>query len=189
MSLAEILSNPKLVVIVTVVSGLVVILASLTGGMRKVAGWIRTRILKVLLRRRPTLVVVPQLVVANRNMWSQGAVGAEEAIQANSEFTITNVSVPPRVVLISDVRVRIRGVRGRYRVHRPMPLLGLRGSANEIPPGISTSLSILFFITPRVVQPPKRLLADIGLVDQFGETHWVRKVDHECAPSLLGRVV
>jgi hypothetical protein len=173
------LTNNTVVALATVLSGIAAVAGVLTGFFKKV-GQKAWSVLRRFRRQRPkgTLVFVQQSVMGN-SMWSHGGIDNQDALQVSGDFLVTNISDPPRPIVISDVRIDIRNAPRGTKVHKPMPLLNIRGSGNAIPARATAKLTLIFFVTPRIRRPGESLIADIAVFDQFGTEHSVKKAEFE----------
>lgn len=170
------LTDNTVVAIVTVVSGLAAVAGVFTGSFTKAFQKIRAGVRRLIpLRRAQTLAFVQQKVLGH-NSWSHGGVAGEDALQVSGEFLVTNITDPPRDIVLSDVRVVIPRARTGTKVHQPIPILAIRASPNLIPAGVTTKLTVIFFVTPRIRKPGEALAADLAVVDQFGTEHWLKSV-------------
>ena len=171
-------SNNTVVAIITVISGLGVILGWATGWFRLAWRWIQERNeTRRNSKLKKTLAFVRKVTFGN-HFWSHGSVAHEEALQVIGDFLLTNISDPPRVIVLSDVKVRLCG-RHRARIAKVFPILKIGKASQALPAGATADLSVMFFVIPRIVKSGEPLHADIAAVDQFGTEHWLRSVEFE----------
>lgn len=117
---------------------------------------------------RETVNLIPQ----NDNWWSLGTSKGKPAMQLSCDWYITNISYAD--VLICQVSLRKPKITGGILVRHPQR--DIYGSY-RIPPGCTTEASVHFWIQPPICKENEPLIADIDFVDQFGNSHRVRKVE------------
>jgi hypothetical protein len=108
----------------------------------------------------------------NSTHWHLGGIAGQPLMQVVGHFLVTNITglnviVPvvklrkPKVLGFVTVRAANSDAHGQF----------------HIPPGHTTDLMFLLWITPPVKNPGETLKADIALVDQFGNKHWLNNVE------------
>ncbi len=92
-------------------------------------------------------------------------------LQLFADFDVMNAS-ECKVVLVS-ARLRKPATEGLVRMDNPK-----RGVAGTYPlePFTSTRASVYFFVALPAPPAGTNFMGDVGLVDQFGNTHWLEKI-------------
>ena len=103
-------------------------------------------------------------------------VSGRPMIQLVAEFDVRNAS-DQKLVLVS-AKLRKPATEGLVRVHD-------RGvtSACALEPFASSRASVFFFVPLTVPPTGTTVVADVGVVDQFGGTHWAEKVRFKASTS------
>lgn len=114
----------------------------------------------------------------HRNWWHLGSSKGKPTMQVVCDWYITNVSDVD--VLICEVSLRKPKTIGHIFVRHPQQDIYGR---YPIPPGCTTEASADFWIQPPVRKENEPLVADIDFVDQFGNSHRVRKVEFRPRPK------
>lgn len=158
-------------------------IVTILGGIAAFTKWGRNQCKKFwhfLTRYRPkvpreTMRLVPQY---HHNWWSLGSSKGEPAIQVVCDWYITNISDVD--ALICEVSLRKPKTIGHIFVRHPHQ--NIYGDYS-IPPGCTTEARADFWIQPPVCKEDEPLIIDIDFVDQFGNSHRVRKVKFRPLPK------
>jgi len=161
----------------------VAIVVGILSGVITLTEWGRNRWKKLrhfLTRYRPkvpreTLRVIPQY---HHIWWSLGSSKGEPAMQLVCDWYITNVSDVD--VLICEVSLRKPETTGNMFVRHPERDIYGR---YPIPPGSTTEARADFWVQPPICKENEPLVADIDFLDQFGNSHRVRKVKFQPRPK------
>lgn len=117
---------------------------------------------------RETVRLIPQ---HHHNWWHLGSAKGNPAMQVVCDWYITNISDVD--VLICGVSLRKPKTIGNICVrHQHQDIYG----SYSIPPGCTTEARADFWIQPPIRKEGEPLVVDIDFVDQFGNSHRVRKV-------------
>ena len=119
-------------------------------------------------RPRKTIQIVEH---PQRPWWHMGSSGSDPAMQIVSHWYVTNVTDQPVNVLAArmlwpktsgavDTKHHDRDIYGRY----------------VVPPGLTTEVSVDFWVKPPVRRKGEEFKATIVLTDQFGNDHKVKNV-------------
>jgi hypothetical protein len=162
-------------VIVPIIVGLITILGTLTGAFK----WLWLKIVHLfkgseeLALRIPkkTLVMVP-VPGHGAYWWHMGSLAEKPAMQIVGHYTITNVTklgIVPTVAKLKKPRslghVMVREITSQ-----------MHGSF-VIPPSATTDLQFDFWIVPPVRKEGEPFVADVAVLDQFGNEHWLRRIE------------
>jgi hypothetical protein len=158
--------------IVTILSGV--------GAATKWGRNLYKRIWHFLTRYRPkvpreTLSVIPQY---RHNVWSLGSSKGEPGMSVVCRCYITNISEID--VFVCGVALRKPRTIGQISVRHPNQ--DIYGSYS-VPPGCTTEATAYFLIEPPVCEEDEPLVVDIDFLDQFGNSHRVRKVTFQPPPK------
>lgn len=124
---------------------------------------------------RETVRLIPQ---HHHNWWHLGSAKGKPAMQVVCDWYITNISDVD--VLICGVSLRKPKTIGNICVrHQHQDIYG----SYSIPPGCTTEARADFWIQPPIRKEGEPLVVDIDFVDQFGNSHRVRKVKFRPPPE------
>ena len=122
-----------------------------------------------------TIKVIPK---AHHSWWHLGSAKGEPAMQVVCDLYITNISLID--VLLCKVSIRKPETIGHIFVRHPNQ--NIYGNY-QIPPGYTTEARADFWIQPPICKSDEPLIVDIDFVDQFGNSHRVRKVRFRPPPK------
>jgi hypothetical protein len=114
----------------------------------------------------------------NALYWGHATVAGKPGMQVVGDFIVTNVTKGDLLLPIGILRYRRGMIRKRVRTgpmvkHAPS---GYSSSSYSIPP-MDTADVRVGFIYPDPDRPsPGDFAADVGFVDQFGNHHWLRRL-------------
>ena len=122
---------------------------------------------------KKTIVLIPK-AASNSTWWHMGRSGGQPAMQIVGEFTVTNIT--KYNILPTLVKIK----KPKSLGHAMCRKVGenIYGSY-MIPGGATTDLSYDFWIIPPFKEKGEAFKADIAIVDQFGNEHWVKGVDFQ----------
>ena len=106
--------------------------------------------------------------------WHMGKSGGDPAMQIVARFSATNIS--DFGVLPTSARMRKPRFLGHVMTQKHDE--NIYGSY-IIPTGVITKLAVDFWVTPPVKNEGATFKADIAIIDQFGNQHWVKKVEFQ----------
>ena len=118
--------------------------------------------------RKTLILLQPQ---HNATWWHMGAMGKEPAMQVVADLRVTNIS--RYNILISAVKLKMPKVIGHA---------GIIDHAVEengeflIPENGTCRVRFHCWVVPPVKQKDQDFVADIALIDQYGNEHWMKKV-------------
>lgn len=164
-------------VAVGVIIGVLAILGTLFGWFGKAASWIAT----LFKRERPAgLIDIPPRTmilqpVARQNAlwWHMGSMGGNPAMQIVGDLNITNISRHDVVVMGAKLR------KPRAIGHAFVRAQGANvyGSNHPVPVGGISDLRFDFFVQPPVRDKGQVFKADVAILDQFGNEHWLKGLE------------
>ncbi|HYA85665.1 MAG TPA: hypothetical protein VEI57_01185 [Nitrospirota bacterium] len=108
----------------------------------------------------------------NSTHWHLGGIASQPQMQVVGHFLVTNIT--HLNVIVPVVKLRKPHVLGFVTVK------AVNSDAHgqfHIPPGHTTDLMFLLWITPPVKNPGETLKVDVALVDQFDNKHWLKNVE------------
>lgn len=104
------------------------------------------------------------------NWWHMGKSAGKPAMQIVGHFTVTNLT--RYNILLAAVRMRKPNTMGHIMIKKhDQDIYG----NYLIPDGAITEMSFDFWIVPPVKKEGEIFSADIAVVDQFGNEHWIKK--------------
>ncbi|HXX81079.1 MAG TPA: hypothetical protein VEI46_05990 [Thermodesulfovibrionales bacterium] len=104
--------------------------------------------------------------------WHLGGIAGQPLMQVVGHFLVTNIT--DLNIIVPFVALRKPELLGFVTVK------AVNSDAHgqfHIPPGHTTDLMFLLWITPPVKNPGETLKGDVALVDQFGNRHWLKNVE------------
>lgn len=162
-------------VVVTITTGVLTIFGIIFGWIGKILCWVSSTFkLKSLVGDIPsrTMILIP---VANQNSlwWHMGAVGDQPAMQIVGDLNITNVSKGD--VFVMGAKLKKPKAIGHAMVRAQGS--NSYGSKNIIPEGGVSDLRFDFFVQPPVSELNQSFKADVAIIDQFGNEHWLKGLE------------
>jgi len=124
---------------------------------------------------RETVRLIPQY---HNSWWSLGSSKGKPAMEVVCDWYITNISDVD--VSICEVSLKKPKTIGHILVRHPHQ--NIYGSYS-IPPGCTTEARAVFWIQPPICREDEPLVVDIDFLDQFGNSHRVRKVKYQPTPK------
>ena len=163
-------------VAVGVAIGVLTILGTIFGWFGKAWRW-----LAALFKAKPsagtievpskTMILIPMSRL-NALWWHMGAVGNEPAMQIVGDLNVTNIS--KYGVFVMGARLRKPKAVGHalVRAHN-----GSMYGPHVIPSGAVSDLRFDFFVQPPVREKGEKFRADVAIIDQFGNEHWLKGLE------------
>lgn len=168
---------PSLVIVVGVVTSVLAILGTIFGWFGKAWQWLssfRKEKPSVGLIDIPykTMILIP-VSRTNALWWHMGSMGDQPAMQIVGNLNVTNISKYNVVVMGAKLRKPKAVGHAMVRAHDS----NVYGSKHHIPDGGISDLSFDFFVQPPVCEAGKAFKADIAIIDQFGNEHWLKGLE------------
>ena len=122
-----------------------------------------------------TIVLTPR--GANRPWWHMGGMSGKPAMQIVADYTVTNISAYN--VFLPSVELRV----GRFSPKKFLGFVMVKRlehdvyGSNVIPGGGITDLTLHVWITPPLRKEGEPFVADLAIMDQFANHHWLRNVE------------
>ena len=158
---------------ITAVVGILTILGIVTGNFKRAYLWLRNLVLAF----RPDLAVprrTVSLLQAPHTMalwWSMGTQGDTPAMQVVGHLKVTNIAGVP--IVLPAVKMKKPAVLGFVSVQAPDS--DMHGEY-PLEPGSCKDLKFHLWVSPAVAEEGQDLVADIAIVDQFNNEHWLRNL-------------
>jgi hypothetical protein len=95
-----------------------------------------------------------------------GSTAGQPMMQIVGDFDVTNMTTYP--IVLSAVKMKKPKYYGHVTVWHE--------SNNQIPPGALRKIRFHFHLSPPFLKQGEPLEADIAVLDQFGNEHWIRNV-------------
>lgn len=151
------------------------ILDLVTGLFFKLLNWIRDKIKKespVFDIPKKTIILLP-MPHPNATWWHMGSSRDISAMQIAGKFTVTNITKYNILLTVAKMKkprkslgpVTVKDVNSEYHGNYP------------IPPGATTNMTFDFWIVPPFKEKGENFIADIKILDQFGNEHLIKKVE------------
>jgi hypothetical protein len=133
-----------------------------------------------------TIILAPDPDPRN-TWWYMGSEFGEPAMQVVGRFKVTNITKFSIVLVAAKMR------KPKYMGH----VLVKDSQSNyhgeyQIPPGGFTDLDFHFCIIPPFKKEGEPFFADIAILDQFGNEHWIKEIQfiyiwrYPCFPVFVG---
>jgi hypothetical protein len=159
-----------------VVIGILTILGVIFGWFKNAFVWARGFFQHP---RSTALIEIPGRTVVlqpdprpNLFWWHMGRSGDKPAMQISGHFTVTNIC--KYKILITAAKMRKPKALGHALVK---DLQSNYYGSYMIPEGGVTGLSFDFWIMPPAKKEGENLEADVAILDQFGNEHWVKNIE------------
>jgi hypothetical protein len=118
-----------------------------------------------------TIVVAPN-PDPHATWWHMGFSSGQPAMQVVGRFNVTNVT--KYAVILSAVKMRKPKYMGTVMVKDS---ISNYHGMYQIPSGSYTDMSLDFWIIPPFKKQGESFIADVAVLDQFGNEHWIKKVN------------
>jgi hypothetical protein len=120
-----------------------------------------------------TLIAIPEPRV-NALYWAHATIAGRQGMQVVGDFTITNVSAGDLLLTLAALRYW-RGLRRHVQKASTGMQLNFRGFNGPLPPGKTAGVRAAFmYVDEHRPDKPGDLKADVALVDQFNNYHWIK---------------
>lgn len=120
---------------------------------------------------KKTIVLLPK-AAPNTTWWHMGSSGDKPAMQIVGRLTVTNIT--KYNILLTLVKMRKPKALGHVMCRKSGE--NIYGSY-MIPNGATTDLSYDFWIIPPFKEKGQSFQADIAVLDQFGNEHWIKGIE------------
>lgn len=164
-----------------VILGIVVSLSLIVGWLK---GWVQASCIWVFSKiknricggiPKKTLLVLPPNR-SNACWWHMGGINKKPAMQIIADILVTNISKNP--ILMHSSKLRKPETSGHA-----MPLHSKKAVLKNdepfgyyIKPDATITVRCDFWIQPPIKKEGEEFVSDVGVVDQYGNEHWLRKV-------------
>ena len=162
---------------VGIVVGLLAIIGTVSGWFVKIWRWMYSPsqskpAVGVIDVPTKTIILIP---VARQNAlwWHMGVMSGQPVMQVVGDLNVTNISKVG--VIVMGARMRKPKATGHALVssHESQ----LYSSKNVIPVGAVSDLRFDFYVQPPVCEKGNLFKADIAIIDQFGNEHWLKDME------------
>ena len=119
-----------------------------------------------------TMILIP---IAHQNSlwWHMGAMGDQPAMQIVGDLNVTNISKYGIFVMGAKLRKPKAVGHAKVRAHDS----NIYSSKNIIQQGGVSDLRFDFFVQPPVCEIGQSFKADVAIIDQFGNEHWLKGLE------------
>ncbi|MDF0650700.1 MAG: hypothetical protein P0121_04410 [Nitrospira sp.] len=119
-----------------------------------------------------TMVLIP---VSRQNAfwWHMGSMGSQPVMQIVGDLNVTNISMYDVVVMGAKLRKPKAVGHALVRAHDS----NMYSQAHSIPRSGISELRFDFFVQPPVKEEGKPFKADVAIIDQFGNEHWLKGLE------------
>jgi len=157
--------------------GLLTILGTVFGWFGKVWNWASSLFTSkgssaTLEVPKKTMILLP-MARPNALWWHMGSMGKSPAMQIVGDLNVTNISKYD--VFVMGAKLKRPKAIGHAVVSDPDG--GPYSSYNPIPSGGIGDLRFDFFVQPPVREKGQQFRADVAIIDQFGNEHWLKKLE------------
>lgn len=120
---------------------------------------------------KKTIVLLPK-AAPNTTWWHMGSSRGKPAMQIIGKLTVTNIT--KYNILLTLVKMKKPRALGHVMCRK---LGGNTYGSFMIPDGATTDLSYNFWIIPPFKEKEQSFKADIAVLDQIGNEHWIKGVE------------
>ena len=124
-----------------------------------------------------TMVLMP-IARQNALWWHMGTMGDQPMMQIVGDLNVTNIS--KYGVFVMGAKLRKPKAVGHAFVRAQDS--DMYDAKNVIPQGTISDLRFDFYVQPPVCQKGKPFKADVAIVDQFGNEHWLKGLEFPYLP-------
>ena len=125
-------------------------------------------------REKQTIILLP--APSRRPFWwIMGSLAGKPAMQVNGLLQVTNIS--PYDVVISGAKLREPKANGSVFVK---DIESGEYGRHRIGPTVVTAVDFRIWVTLPVKQTGEVFVADVAILDQFGNEHWINGVEFQC---------
>ena len=119
-----------------------------------------------------TMILIP---VSRQNAlwWHMGLMDGQPAMQIVGDLNVTNISKYGVFVMGAKLRNLKAIGHALVRAHDS----NMYGTTHIIPQGAISDLRFDFFVQPPVTDEDKPFMANVAIVDQFGNEHWLEGLE------------
>lgn len=118
-----------------------------------------------------TMILIPASR-QNAFWWHMGSMSEQPAMQIVGDLNVTNISIYGVFAMGAKLRKPKAVGHALVRAHDS----NMYGT-NVIPQGAISDLRFDFFVQPPVTEEGKSFIADVAIVDQFGNEHWLEGLE------------
>lgn len=104
--------------------------------------------------------------------WHMGSSSGNPAMQVDGHFTVTNIT--KYNIRLTAAKMKKPEILGHVHVE---DFESDYYGDYPIPPGGTTDMSFHFWIVPPFKKKGESFFADVAILDQFGNEHWIRKIE------------
>lgn len=116
---------------------------------------------------KQTLKVLP--MPGSETWWHMGAKGKEPAMQVVARFYATNLTGTHNLLaMYAKLRKPASMGNASFVVNHK--------SIDKLEPKCTAMVHVDFWIRPPIKNAGEEFVADVGIVDQWGQEHWIKKV-------------
>jgi len=120
---------------------------------------------------KKTIVVVPK-PDPKAVWWHMGSSGGKPAMQITGDFTVTNITKYNILLTVAKMKkpkalgfIDVKDIKSNYYGNY------------LIPDGLTTDMSFHFWIMPPFKEKNEAFRADVAILDQFGNEHWIKGIE------------
>lgn len=157
--------------------GILTILGTIFGWFKKVWHWAEPFIKPksasgIINLPTKTMVLIP---VGRQNAlwWHMGTIQDHPGMQIVGDLNVTNISNCG--IFVIGTKLKKPKVIGKVLVRAHDS--SMYGTNNIIPQGSVSDLRFDFFVQPPVCEIGETLKADVAIIDQFGNEHWLKGLE------------
>ena len=119
-----------------------------------------------------TVILIP-MARPNALWWSLGSMGEQPLMQIVGDLNVTNISKHGVVLMVA--RLRKPKATGHVMIQRHNS--SEYSTMDGIPAGAVSELRFSFYVQPPVCKTGKTFKADVAIIDQFNNEHWLNGLE------------
>jgi hypothetical protein len=159
--------------------GIILGIFGVTAYIRGFFGWILDNLRKLFSSNPENIIHIPKKTLTllskpspQHTWWHMGSSGDKPAMQIVAKFTATNIT--KLNILPTQAKMKRPKIFGHVMTRKHDE--GVHGGY-MIPAGTTTDIAVDFWIMPPVSKEGETFKANISIVDQFGNEHWVKGIE------------
>lgn len=167
----------SLQIVLGIVLTLLTILGQVSGWFGKAGRWVYSHIkgkpsIGVIDVPTKTVILIP-MARQNALWWHLGSMGDQPLMQIVGDLNVTNISKSG--VVLMGARLRKHKATGHVMVQRHNSRE--YSTMNGIPAGAVSELRFDLYVQPPVCKTGKTFKADVAIIDQFNNEHWLNGLE------------
>lgn len=144
---------------IPIIKSIIELLSAILGFIKKLFGGREKNNYQIDIPKK-TIIIAPN-PDAHYTWWHMGSSSGKPAMQVSGKFKVTNIT-KYRIILCA-AKMKKPNVFGHV--------------SGELSPTSVTDISFDFWIIPAFKEKGEPFMADVAIIDQFGNEHWIKEIN------------